>query len=1040
MKRRAKRLPVHRPIRAAGVVLVLLAILFAGVRLLTAWLLRDEVNGDLAIVQMMVRTMTTGGPIPAFFYGQAYMGSLEPVVNALFHLLGGRTNFGTGLGTVFFVALMACFVVRMACRAGGKWAAVAALAFCTAGPLPFAHYAVSPRGGYGVLLFAIAGLLDLGGQLICEERHEKRCRTSIAFAVGILAGLGLWCNQLAFAAVAAVALLAVLLSPRLLVRIRFWLGSAAGVGIGSAPFWAWNARNGWESFQMAGSIVPDPAVAAHNLRLLAAERLPAFFGVNAPYASRPLAAAVMAAVFLLAFLALRVFAPLPRRIHPDERPQPADAKVQTALCLAFLAVFAGCFIVSNFAAFETPRYLLPTVPALAVLAGAACASTRFRSANVLAGFLLALLCIWHVMQLHVLAARGRQDAIRMAGYREAAAYLEAQGTDVAYCAFRHNTLNLAGTGTIAFTDSNLERVPAFRRRAEMADSPAVVEDFLGIVRWAIASGGSACATNVGGLRLATNIAPPSSAVDEIPLDPSAASVNGGERLAPLLDRNYATAWELTGDSGMLEAMFQSPRPVCGVRMLVSGFDANARIRIWGRAGPGAPFRPLAPSVPNVASRWSGPRFYPEPETPILESRFAATSVDAVRIVFQAPVTDGTPRNVRELQLLAPASETPSLANPDDWHAAVDTLVDLLRRQGVDRLYTGRWIAAAVSEKTRGAIWTNHGQNLHPKTTGAPAQDRRPPPVVLDSSSALLVSPSGAPAMRATLKFCWLKMREVRVGALGVLFIPEAIQPVPEYIQNANGPWKGHTEIHFDPDCPTFLPSADWETFVLAHPPADPNARLPAGNPPTVPLLHHLLQQPLTDGEASSCRQDLGRLTEPTLGGEARFAHLHAWRGMRILNEDAPPVAGGTLRIRHYWSSPHDALPDGRQFRVVVHVVGPDGFRIQDGFALDVPADGPDTAGFGAPARFVSPKGLLLFGGSGPESSGIGSDVLWHVDRHIAIPADAPPGLYEMRVSLYDAVYSSRRMPVATRLPHRRKAVVVNPVFALGTEANPDATP
>ena len=104
---------------AAGVVLALLALLFVGVRLLTAWLLRDEVNGDLAIVQMMVRDMTTGGVIPAFFYGQAYMGSLEPIVNAAFHLLFGRTAFGTELGTAFFLVLMAVAVVRMARRAGG---------------------------------------------------------------------------------------------------------------------------------------------------------------------------------------------------------------------------------------------------------------------------------------------------------------------------------------------------------------------------------------------------------------------------------------------------------------------------------------------------------------------------------------------------------------------------------------------------------------------------------------------------------------------------------------------------------------------------------------------------------------------------------------------------------------------------------------------------------------------------------------------------------------------------------------------------------
>ncbi len=1044
MKKRSLRRPARPAFRVASAILALVGLLFVGVRLLTAWALRNEVNGDLAIVQLMVREMTSGGAVPAFFYGQAYMGSLEPVVNAIFHLLCGRTNFGIELGTAFFIVLMAGSVTRMARRAGGDWAAVAALLFCVVGPMPFAHYAVSPRGGYGVLLFATAGILDFGGQLICEERHACRCRARVSFVLGLLVGIGFWCNQLVFPAVAAVALCALPLAPRLLLRARFWIGASAGFASGSAPFWIWNARNDWESFKMAGSLVLDPVIAVHNLRLLASERLPSLFGPIPLSSPRISVFAVLAAFSLFILLSLRVFAPLPRRIHPDERPQPSGAKVQTALLLVFLSVFFACFALSNFAIFQTPRYLLPVVPVFAVLCGVACTSPRFRSANHLARLVLVLLCAGQVLQLSNLVSRGRKSAARMAGNEKIAAYLEAQGAEVAYCPFRRNSLNLAGTGSIAFTDSVLERVPAFRRRAETADSPVVVDDFHGIERWAVASGGSACVTNVGGLHLATDIVPPTTAVAEVALEPQAVSVNGVQGAEELLDRNFTTAWEVDGDGGTIDIALPSPRPICGVRMLVSGLGADSRIHVLGRLAPGDPFRPLAAAVPNAACRWSGPRFYPEEENPVLESRFPPVTVDAVRIFLCASVPNGDIRKVRELQLLWPADTDvagPALATPADWHAAVGALVDRLHRQGVNRLYAGRWIANAVSEKTKGAIWTNHGQDLHPKTTGAPAPRARPAPVLLDPSSALLVSPSGVPAMRATLKQCWLKMREVSAGALGVLFIPEANQPVPDYINPDTRPlWQGHTELQFDPDCPTFLPSAAWESYVLENPPNDPDARYPGDYPPTAPYLRYMLQRPLTESTASVYRLALDALTEPTLGGDARFAKLHTWRGARILNDDVPLTAGGSVLLRQYWSSPHDALPDGSSVRVFAHFIGPDGYGFQDDYPLAVPPEGPDTTGLRDDVRFSSLTGKPFFTGNKPANSDIWCDVLWHVDRRIPIPADAPPGLYEMRVGLYDAVYFSKRLSFETRLPHRRKNVIVNPVFALVNDSEQIATP
>ena len=1030
MRRRAKRISERRTISASAAVLGLLAVLFVAMRVLTAWIMRFEVNGDLAIVQMMVRDMASGGPVPAFFYGQAYMGSLEPIANAVFHFLFGRTNFGTALGTAFFMVLATIATARMARRAGGDWAAVAAFAFLVVGPMPFVHYAISPRGGYGVLLFTTTCLLDVGAKLICEERDNGRCWFRSSLMAGLLIGIGFWCNQLVFPAAAAVAVGILLFAPRLLSRPRLWLGGCIGFAIGAAPFWIWNARNGWESFQMAGSLVLDPAVAGRNLILLVSERWPMLFGVNPPYASRPLAAAIIAASVILPALALRTFAPLPRRIHHDERPIPPGAKIQLSLCLLFFAFFLGCFLCSHFALSSSPRYLLPVVPVFAVLAGAACTSTRFRKANFLGVALLLFLVGWQIRQLPNLSAKGRRDAARTARYREAADYLSGKRIDVAYCAFRHNTINMCGD-EIAFTDSDRERVPAFRRRAELADSPAIVDDFLGIARWAVASGGSICTTNVGGLRIATDIVPPPYAVEELPIGQAGVSVNGRSAGGVLNDRDFVTSWELDGNRGEIEIRLGGSRPVCGVRVLATGFNGDSTLRVFGSDAPDTRYHPLAPAVPNVACRWSGPRFYPDPLCQVMESRFQPASVESLKIVFNSKVTDGAIHKVREVQVLTPATvESP--VTPAEWHAAVDDLVEILHRQGVNRLYASRWVADAVCEKTEGSIWTNYNPDLHPKATGTPYPRTRPKPVVLDGFTGLLVSSSGAPAMRIALNRSWIKMREVHAGHLGILFVPEAIQVFP---------WDENEDMGllFDPDCPTFLPSADWEERVIRTPPTDTEVIWTHDYPPTIPWLRYALEHKLTDSKAAELQHALDLLTEPTLGGEARFANLHAWRGARILDDEAMACPGGFVLLRHYWSSPRRALPNGC-LRAFVHFVGPDGYRFQDDFALDIPPEGPDTTG----REEMVPLSIVpdsVLNGSVPHSRyPVNAEVLWHVDRRVAIPEDAPPGIYEMRVGLYDAVFSSKRLHVNTRLPHRRNAVITNPVFAVSTNDSKDATP
>src|SRR5690554_2649713 len=79
-----------------------LPLLFAGSRLWGAWAMRYDVNHDFVVVQIMVRHVLAGHPWPCLFYGQAYMGTLEPFASALLAAILGYSTFIVNCGTALF--------------------------------------------------------------------------------------------------------------------------------------------------------------------------------------------------------------------------------------------------------------------------------------------------------------------------------------------------------------------------------------------------------------------------------------------------------------------------------------------------------------------------------------------------------------------------------------------------------------------------------------------------------------------------------------------------------------------------------------------------------------------------------------------------------------------------------------------------------------------------------------------------------------------------------------------------------------------------
>lgn len=352
-------------------------------------------NGEEAIVSLMAKHILQGER-PFFFYGQAYMGSLDAWLIA-----AGFKLFGEGVLAVRIVqsSLYIFFLITLwwLVNAFFKDRLIANITVWLAAipPVVMTTYTTATLGGYGESL-VLGNLVLLLGFLVLEG--EGKANRWIWLALGLAGGVGFWVLGVAGVYILPIAVLGIW-RYKLEKPLEFGL---AGLGffIGSGAWWLYNLQNNWAAvFALKGHDLVD--VGTTWLDRLAGMLLlgvPAMIGLRMPWSPEffPVAMLLIGLVIYLGVAAYKL------RIAKDGETnfRPWAGHILSI----FVIVFTLIFVFTPYGIDATGRYLLPLYIVI-VLAAAELVAAAWRRKTVW-GIGLAVVIILFNLSGNIIAANG----------------------------------------------------------------------------------------------------------------------------------------------------------------------------------------------------------------------------------------------------------------------------------------------------------------------------------------------------------------------------------------------------------------------------------------------------------------------------------------------------------------------------------------------------------------------------------------------------------------------------------------------------------
>jgi 4-amino-4-deoxy-L-arabinose transferase-like glycosyltransferase len=355
-------------VRNTWIMVLAIILLSAGIKVILMVTGRLPFNADEAIVGLMASHILKG-EIPVFFWGQAYMGSLDALLVAGAFAILGKSVVAIRVVQILLYSGTIATTCLLAYRISQQVEAVWMAGLLMAVPVVnMTLYTTISLGGYGEALL-LGNLILLTGFSILSRSTWLGW-----FALGFLTGFGLWVNGLTLVYSLPVIIVSLLLT-RPAMSLNFkdkdWKAIfilISGLILGAFPWLYYGLQNGFGTLM---SELMGSAIASQDMGYLSGlgTRLVSFllfglsviFGFRPPWEIRWLALPLIplvAGIWVLILIGIR---------KSFKYEEPASSRM-LMLWGVMLTLTAG-FIFTSFGNDPSGRYFLPFGIMLAIFAG-----------------------------------------------------------------------------------------------------------------------------------------------------------------------------------------------------------------------------------------------------------------------------------------------------------------------------------------------------------------------------------------------------------------------------------------------------------------------------------------------------------------------------------------------------------------------------------------------------------------------------------------------------------------------------------------------
>ncbi len=873
-----------------------LVLLGFGLRVFKAWTIQHSPDSDHGIVFLMAKHMAEGVDFPAFFYGQPYMGSLEPAVSALVCRLFGVSAFNVCLGTVLVGISLLPIIYLWACRAGGRRAGLIALLLGLVGSNTNFHFSVAPRGGYMAMMVCGVGTVYLACKIVTELRLGKPVRVFSFILLGLLAGVAWWSNQLAVAfLLAALVILLLGFSWRLV-----WDGlvpSLLAFFVGSAPWWIWNVTHQWGTFDFKEALG----------RLPLSKGIPAFFetflkamDLQIPRNYWSTFVLIMMGLMVLLFL-VRLLADWFRREYDEQLFFRLAAPV-LGLSLAAVSVTSK-YIDGG----ENSRYMLPVYPALAVMLGWSANWIMKRKFIWLGWVMVVILIPAHLYSLPKAGADRDYGLRARVKAEELIRTIPSLCGGICYGDYGFHWLNFESREKLCIATLPSERYAPYARRAELAENPAILSDYCGLHSFLAYSGGRSREQVVAGVHVDYDLTPPGN--DWSYLDGAAIVDVRDDQGTPLgnvlTDSTMNTVWRVPlnrDEKAGLTVDFDKPRSLCGVRFVSKEGAPPGFLQISVQTAGSSNWCEVLPWTAPGAYFWSGSHLKLEGLQTFEEIRFACPTSGVIRLRMKFGLADSRPRTILLDEILflvqAPMAE--------NVQPSVENCLAVLKQQGVRKFFGPRWMTERLACQDTGPLKVQIPSFATRSVQELPMVDSsQAAKIYFEEKTGLLMDERDAPRSRSILEKSNQQWNETKLGALTLLVVSQATD---------ENDWVQHTPVYwteqgcFAEESSRTLKKRSERLFQKALSQKGDNIlmmgslgralSLYEGHQPARRALIEALKADERQGEAAIQESILLRQTQPKVPAAATFAKGIHFLGISLSTNEVD--AGQSFEVTYYW--------------------------------------------------------------------------------------------------------------------------------------------